>query len=83
MGIDVLDNVKASLAKEKIIEETRKIVTGQNIWKRIALCQKFALVIQAEFSIVAGSHPSSKTFAMNSKKHLMTKNPRIGKWKVG
>jgi len=53
--LDVLDSVKASLAEEKIVEETRNIASGQMIWKRMALRQKIASAIQADFSIVRSS----------------------------
>eukprot|EP01123_Difflugia_compressa_P001147 TRINITY_DN1130_c0_g1_i3.p1 TRINITY_DN1130_c0_g1~~TRINITY_DN1130_c0_g1_i3.p1 ORF type:complete len:326 (-),score=71.81 TRINITY_DN1130_c0_g1_i3:169-1044(-) len=57
-GIDVLDSVKASLAEEKIVEETRNIATGQMVWKRMALRQKIASAVKADFTITPESRKS-------------------------
>jgi len=70
--IDVLDSVKASIAEEKIIEETRNIGAGQMIWKRMALCQKIASAVEADFVTTPRAHKDIPSDYLNELQEAFT-----------
>jgi len=63
--VNILDNIKATITEEKIIEETRNIAMGQILWKRMSIRQKIASAVKNDIVILSGTYKSLSSDYLN------------------